>query len=192
MASASESYSFPPASFRPLLAEIATLLTSGSSPATLAVAETTSGGLISASLLSVPGASKWYIGGATLYTTKSRSAWCGWSEQNIKDYRGATPEVVTGLATHVCNTLEAAYCIGESGATGPTVPGKPFLHVAGRTYIAFVSRAGGVAVRMVDTGLADREKNMIAFTEAALQLIRDVLSGEAQLEYVEKEDETKL
>jgi len=80
-----EDYSFPPASFKPLLTDISGLLRSTSS--TLAVAETTTGGLVSAALLSVPGASKFFVGGATLYTTKSRRVWAGWTDKNLMNYK---------------------------------------------------------------------------------------------------------
>lgn len=80
-----EDYSFPPASFKPLLNEISELLRSTSS--TLAVAETTTGGLVSASLLSVAGASKFFVGGTTVYTTKPRKVWAGWTDENVANYR---------------------------------------------------------------------------------------------------------
>jgi hypothetical protein len=51
------------------------------------VAETTTGGLVSAALLSVSGASKFFVGGGTLYTTKSRRAWAGWTDKNLVDYK---------------------------------------------------------------------------------------------------------
>lgn len=91
MASQAES-PFPPPSFRPLLAEISSLLTQptktgDNTPITIAVAETTTGGLISAALLSVAGASKFYVGGATLYTRESRLLWGGWDEKQLKDYK---------------------------------------------------------------------------------------------------------
>ena len=136
---------FPPATLRPLLTEISALLAKPgdplAGPISLAVAETTSGGLISAALLSVPGASKWYVGGATLYTKKSRELWGGWGAKDLNDYkcvfsdrgllarlpidrpfirRGPTEDVVAGLASHVRSTLDATYCIGESGTAGPT------------------------------------------------------------------------
>lgn len=92
MASHSES-SFPPASLRPILAEVAELLANAQNPedpsarVTVAIAETTTGGILSAALLSVSGASKWYAGGATLYNLKSRIAWGGWGEKEIQSYR---------------------------------------------------------------------------------------------------------
>lgn len=174
-----EDYSFPPASFKPLLTEISGLLRSTSS--TLAVAETTTGGLVSAALLSVSGASKFFVGGATVYTTKSRRIWAGWTDENLLNYKGPTPQLVTELAVNVREQMDATYCIGESGATGPTVPGPPFVHVAGQTCIAIVSREG-FATRVVNTGVAEREKNMVAFTKASLVLLRDVLAGDIKLE----------
>jgi len=78
------------------------------------------GGIISASILSTPGASKIYKGGLTLYTLESRVAFAGWTEETIKAYRGPTEDVVRGLAESVRRTLEATYCICESGTAGPT------------------------------------------------------------------------
>lgn len=78
------------------------------------------GGIISASLLSTPGASKIYKGGLTLYTLESRIAFAGWTEDTIKAYKGPTEDVVKTLAENVRNTLKATYCICESGTAGPT------------------------------------------------------------------------
>jgi len=161
---------FPPTSLRPILAEISTLLAKNgdnAAPISLAVAETTSGGLVSAALLSVPGASKWYAGGVTLYTRKSRRVWGGWEGKDPTDYTGPTEEIVAGLASHVCSALDATYCISESGTAGPTAPGKPFVHsVPGRVALAVASKSGQMVTRVVDTGLGnDRERNMVAFAE---------------------------
>lgn len=85
--------SFPPPSLRPILAELSTLLANApnlenpSAPATLAIAETTTGGIVSAALLSVSGASKWYAGGVTLYTKQSRIVWGGWGDKEMQNYK---------------------------------------------------------------------------------------------------------
>ncbi|KAH7912852.1 hypothetical protein BJ138DRAFT_1147317 [Hygrophoropsis aurantiaca] len=174
-------YSFPPPSFRPLLEEIASLLTSTSS--TLCVAETTTGGLVSAALLSVPGASKWYVGGATLYSGVSRKALAGWTDENFKDYKGPTTELVATLATDIREKLGTTYCIGESGATGPTVRGGIYVHsVAGRTCMALASSNGGIATKVINTGKTVRQENMILFAQETLQFLRDVLAGDVKLE----------
>jgi PncC family amidohydrolase len=174
-----EDFSFPPVSFKPVLNEISEFLKSNSS--TLAVAETTTGGLVSASLLSVSGASKFFVGGATVYTAKPRQAWAGWTDENVASYHGPTPDLVTELAANVREQMDVTYCIGEWGAAGPTVLGPPVVHVVGQTYIAVVSREG-FATRLVNTGVAEREKNMMAFTKATLVLLRDVLAGDVKLE----------
>lgn len=93
------------------------------------------GGLISASLLSTPGASKIYKGGLTLYTLESRIAFAGWTEETRAAYKGPTEDVVKGLAENVRGTLGATYCVCESGTAGPTgeVPGtgrRKFVSIA--------------------------------------------------------------
>lgn len=77
--------SFPPSTFSPILKRISTALVD--QKATVAIAETTSGGLISAALLSTPGASAWYKGGGVLYTLESRTEWAGWTEEDTKSYK---------------------------------------------------------------------------------------------------------
>ncbi|KAG2036584.1 hypothetical protein BDR03DRAFT_865840, partial [Suillus americanus] len=96
---------------------------------TLAVAETKTGGLVSASLLSVSGASKFFVGGVTVYTTKPRKAWAGWTDENVVNYSGPTMELVTELAANVREQMVVTYCIGEWGAASPTVLGPPIVHV---------------------------------------------------------------
>ena len=78
------------------------------------------GGIISASLLSTPGASGFYKGGLTLYTLESRIAFAGWTQESIKNYKGPTPEIVAGLAENVRGKLGSTYTICESGTAGPT------------------------------------------------------------------------
>jgi len=170
---------FPPNSLRPILVELRQLVAASSTPVKIAVAETSTGGLISASLLSLPGASKFYAGGTTLYTLMARKAWGGWTDADIEAYQGPTEAVVGKLARNVCQTLNATHCIGESGATGPTAPAVANHNsVIGRTCLAVVLADDTVVTRTIKTDLGgDREANMVAFTQAALQLLRDVLAG---------------
>ena len=76
---------FPPESFGPLLEKISAHLKSNKQ--TVSVVETAAGGLISAALLSVPGASEYYKGGITAYTLPSRIAFSSWTEEMLKDYK---------------------------------------------------------------------------------------------------------
>ncbi|KAF2134387.1 hypothetical protein P153DRAFT_371777 [Dothidotthia symphoricarpi CBS 119687] len=171
------SSTFPPAELREIVKEVATLLKERSE--TISVAETAAGGLISASLLSFPGASGFYSGGLTLYTLQSRIAYAGWTEDAIKDYKGPTPDIVSGLAAHTRQTLGSTYTVSESGTAGPT-GGQTRNRTPGYVALAVASDKG-VATREVETGSVDREANMVRFAVEGLRLVRDVIKGEEKL-----------
>src|SRR5215470_6672498 len=76
--------------------EIAALLTERGE--TVCVAESTTGGLVSAALLWVAGASKYYAGGSVLYTLGSRTALAGVPASMFENYRGTTPEMIAVIA----------------------------------------------------------------------------------------------
>ncbi|OAL45008.1 hypothetical protein IQ07DRAFT_615320 [Pyrenochaeta sp. DS3sAY3a] len=168
--------SFPPTELRQIVHEVATLLKSRNE--TISVAETAAGGLISAALLSFPGASTFYKGGLTLYTLESRLAFAGWTPAHIESYKGPTPAVVAGLAEHTRTTLGSTYTVSESGTAGPT-GGKTRNRTPGYVALA-VAGEGGTVTREVETGRAEREANMVVFAVEALTLVRDVLAGEAE------------
>lgn len=150
-----------------LAAEIASLLTQRGE--TVAVAETTAGGLVSAALLSVAGASRYYVGGGVVYTLDSRIALAGVSAEQYANYRGTTPEMLVSLAESMRQRLEATWCIAESGLAGPTGGGSGAS--PGRTTIAV---SGPVArTQVIETGVSDREENMVEFTTRALRFLRD-------------------
>jgi PncC family amidohydrolase len=137
----------------------------------VAVAESTSGGLVSAALLWVAGASKYYAGGGVTYTLASRTALAGVPSIRYVDYHGTTPEMLAELAESMRQRLDANWCIAESGLAGPTSgrsganPGKVTLAVAGplsRTVIA-------------ETGISDREANMVEFATLALRYLNDAI-----------------
>jgi nicotinamide-nucleotide amidase len=134
---------------------------------TVAVAESTAGGLVSAALLWVPGASRYYRGGGVLYTRQSRIVMAGMTPEQFENYRGATPENVSAMAESLRDLLQATWCVAEAGTAGPTgaVPGRTVLAVAGP-----VSR-----VETLETGSSDREANMSEFATRALRLLRDAL-----------------
>lgn len=111
---------FPPPALRGAASKVASLLRDRNE--TISVAETAAGGLISAALLATPGASKVYRGGATLYTLESRIAFGGWTQADIDNYTGPSPDLVAGLAKHVRDTLGSTYAVAESGTAGPTAP----------------------------------------------------------------------
>ncbi|KAH7021298.1 putative competence/damage-inducible CinA family protein [Microdochium trichocladiopsis] len=175
---------FPPLRVRALAAEVVALLKLRKE--TVSVAETAAGGIISASLLAQPGASKVFKGGLTLYTLESRVAFAGWTQADIDAYRGPTPQVVQGLAENVRARLGSTYTVCESGTAGPTggntpnrTPGYVALAVASA---ATTDPSGGEAVvdtkEISNTGNGtDREANMISFAEEALRFLLQVITG---------------
>ncbi|KAF4304081.1 CinA [Botryosphaeria dothidea] len=135
------------------------------------------GGLISAAILSVPGASAVYRGGLTLYTLESRLAFGGWTQEQIDNFSGPSIYCVLGLAEHVRGTLKSTYAIAESGSAGPTNWGKTDNMKAGYVALAVASSAGCVE-REIETGLVDRDANMVKFAVEALRLVKDVISAD--------------
>lgn len=161
--------SFLNAEQKELAAEIARILTERRE--TVAVAEATTGGLVSAALLSVAGASAYFRGGGILYTLISRNRLAGIPEAQMTGYRGPTTDVILSLADGLRERLDATWGIGESGIAGPT--GSRYGHPVGYTTIAVVGPVR--RAEAIETGLADREANMIEFTTRTLRLFLDAL-----------------
>ncbi|KAJ5772541.1 competence/damage-inducible protein CinA [Penicillium odoratum] len=163
---------FPPPSLQPLIQEVFDLLRARNE--TISVAETAAGGLISACLISAPGASAIYKGGTTVYTLESRLSFGGWTSESVNGYTGPTTEIVAGLADHSRLTLGSTYAISESGTAGPT-GGTTKNRTPGYVALA-VSSAQGKFTREFETGSNDRAANMVVFAREALKLLRDVIS----------------
>jgi len=138
---------------------------------TVAVAESSAGGLINAALVAVPGASSYYLGGAIVYTLAGRSALLGLSAQDMANIRSASEPFAKLLARRVRNNLGATWGLSETGASGPT--GNRYGDAAGHACIAV---SGPVdAVITVETGSADREGNMWLFARRAIELLEACL-----------------
>ncbi|GJE88042.1 competence/damage-inducible CinA family protein [Phanerochaete sordida] len=164
---------FPPPSLAPYISQIAALLTERKQK--VAVAETAAGGLISASLLSVPGASAYYAGGITTYTLASRIELCGFTQEDFVGYKGPTPAIVEKLAKNTRGKLDAAYAIAESGTAGPGA--TPPTATPGYVALA-IATPSGVVSKELKTGQDDRAANMVLFAEEALKFFLQVLTEE--------------
>jgi nicotinamide-nucleotide amidase len=156
--------------FDPALADrvAATLTAHGE---TVAVAEGSCGGLISASLLAVPGASRYFVGGSVIYTRRAKEALFP-DIPTADGMRGATEEWATWLARAARDRLGTTWGIGEGGAAGPT---NPYGDPAGHAWFAVAGPGDEVRTRHVLTGLEDRSSNMVEFTKAALSLLEECL-----------------
>ncbi len=139
---------------------------------TVSVAEGSAGGLISAALLSIPGASAYYVGGTVVYTLAASRAWMAGEVDVPAGMRGATEAFAGYLAASVRRKVSSTWGLGEAGAAGPA---NPYGDPAGHSWLAVDGPQ--VVTRHVLTGLDDRSDNMIAFASAALELFGEVLEG---------------
>jgi len=139
----------------------------------IAVAESTTGGLISAALLSVPGASAYFIGGAVVYTLKARRAMLDVPDSAFAGIKSVTEEGAMILARAALARFAVTWSIAEIGASGPT--GNRYGDKAGHSCIAV---AGPLERSItVETGVADRVANMRTFSAAALNLLIQSMSS---------------
>ena len=134
---------------------------------TVAVAESSAGGLISASLLAVPGASAYYRGGGVIYTGAARQGLLGISDEDMAGMRASTEPYALLKARTVRESLGTTWGLSETGASGPT--GNRYGDAAGHACFAVT----GPIERSItlETGDADREANMWRFAKAALELL---------------------
>lgn len=138
---------------------------------TVGVAEGAAGGLLSAALLAVPGASAYYGGGAVIYTPAASRAFMVGAVPVPPGLRGATEEFALWLARSVRSRLDTTWGLGEGGAAGPA--GNPYGDPAGHAWVAV---SGPLErTRHVLTGSEDRPANMAAFAAAALALLAECL-----------------
>src|SRR6186997_2393960 len=140
---------------------------------TIVVAESSTGGLISAALLALPGASAYFLGGAVVYTQIARRALLDLPDISALGMRASTEPYARLLAQTARQRFAASWALAESGATGPS--GNRYGDPAGHTCIAVagpVERA--ITLR---TGSADRLANMDAFAKRSLELLVDVVAA---------------
>ena len=134
---------------------------------TIATSESSCGGLISATLVAVPGASAYYLGGAVVYTRVSQEALLQVPDSAMADIRASTEAYALLNARRVRESMGTIWALSETGASGPT--GNRYGDAAGHACIAVSGPIERVIT--VETGDPDREANMWVFTKAALDLL---------------------
>ena len=138
---------------------------------TIGVSESSGGGLISACLLAVPGASAYFMGGAVTYARTSHRAFLQVPDEALTDIRSSTEQYALLNARAVRERLDTTWGFAETGASGPT--GNRYGDAAGHTCVA----VSGPVERSItlETGESDRETNMWAFVDAAFGLLEECL-----------------
>ena len=138
---------------------------------TVAVSESSSGGLVSAALLAVPGASAFFMGGAVVYTEVARSALLGIGPAEMAGIRSASEPYALLLARTLRTRFGTTWGIAETGAAGPS--GNRYGDPAGHTCVAISGPLERVAT--LETGSAARARNMRSFAGALLDLLADAV-----------------
>jgi nicotinamide-nucleotide amidase len=142
---------------------------------TISIAESSTAGVISAVLLAVPGASAYFMGGAVVYTRKSRTELLAVTEAEFAAMSGITPSTepyALLFARKIRERMETTWSVGETGTAGPT--GSRYGHAAGHSCIAVIGPSGEHATT-IETSKSDRVDNMRAFAAAALDLLEKTL-----------------
>lgn len=151
---------------------------------TVAVAESSAGGLVSAALLAIPGASAFFLGGAVVYSRRAGKALMGLTAADMVGLRAETEPYARMMAARARGMHRATWGLCESGAAGPS--GSPYgdaaghicVAVAGADAMAGAAGAGnGTHSRTLATGLSDRPTNMDLFARELLRLFDEVLQG---------------
>jgi PncC family amidohydrolase len=138
---------------------------------TVSVTESSSGGLVSAALLAIPGASAFFVGGAVVYTKQARLSLLGLSGGDMQGLRAETEPYARLIAGRVRDNLGTTWGLGESGAAGPK--GSPYGDSPGHVCLAVVGNSATSATR--ETGLENRTQNMDLFARYLLALFEEVL-----------------
>lgn len=192
---------FPPPEITDIVQEIASILRSRNQ--TLAISEAACGGLISAYIVSVPGASDFYIGGKLLYSLKQRLKLSGWSDEEIANYMGPSEQVALKLARTAKYELGSTYVLSETGFAGPSTDlhlsnrenesatlasevkktsnsngngnenGRVVPHV-GTVFLGFTGPNGDFSTEK-EFGNQERSKNMSDFAKFALEFLLEQL-----------------
>src|SRR5574341_2401064 len=134
---------------------------------TIAVAESSAGGLISAALLAVPGASAYFLGGGVIYTQAARRALLRVSDESVRGTRSSTEAYALLKARAIRELLGATWGLAETDVSGPT--GNRYGDAPGHACLAVTGPVERVIT--LETGHGERERNMAAFAKAALELL---------------------
>jgi nicotinamide-nucleotide amidase len=134
---------------------------------TIAIAESSTGGLISAALLAVPGASAYFLGSAVVYTRDARRILVDIDDEAMKGIRSASEPYAKLLAGQIRQRFSTDWGLSETGATGPT--GNRYGDAAGHSCIGVAGPKQSVMT--LETGSSDRLGNMHVFANTALNFL---------------------
>ena len=138
---------------------------------TIGIAESSSGGLIAAHLLAIPGASRYFLGGSVIYTRVAQRNLLGVNDEQMEGLRASTEQYASLNAKTIRDLLGTTWGLSETGATGPT--GNRYGDSAGHSCIGV---SGPLSrTKTLETAVEQREENMVSFTKASLAFLIECL-----------------
>lgn len=140
----------------------------------LAVADGATGGLIMASLLTVPGALNFFVGGGVVYSFRARDVLFAQPREAYKGIRGPCQEYAELQARSIRDNMHADWGIAESGSVGGS--NHPGGAPSGLSVVAVAGPDGLLRHTVLETESDDRIANMYAFTRNALNFLETTIS----------------
>ncbi|MBT6306637.1 MAG: CinA family protein [Rhodospirillaceae bacterium] len=143
---------------------------------TLAISESSSGGLISAALLSIPGASAYFMGGGVIYTHRAREVLLDIDFKEHPGVRSSSEPYALLAANTIRERLGTYWGLAETGAAGPK--GNRYGDASGHTCVAVSGPVEQVIT--LETGISDREENMWLFAKKSLETLENSILDHKQ------------
>jgi nicotinamide-nucleotide amidase len=136
--------------------------------ATLAVAESCTGGLVAERLTSISGSSRYFLGGAIVYCNELKTSFADVPAHMLEKHGAVSREVAAALAEGIRYRCETTLGLGITGVAGPTggTPGKP----VGLVYHALASEQGTEVIERKFPG--DRKRVRWFASQQALDMVR--------------------
>lgn len=138
---------------------------------TLATAESCTGGLLAQRITSLSGSSRYFLGGAVVYSNELKTQFAGVPKALIDKHGAVSREVAQALAEGIRKRCLSSYGVGITGVAGPT--GGTEQKPVGLLYVALAGEEGTQVVERNFPG--DRARIRQFATEQALEMIRRAL-----------------
>ena len=138
---------------------------------TLAVAESCTGGLLAERITSVSGSSRYFLGGAVVYSNPLKTQFANVPKTLIGQHGAVSREVAVAMAEGIRKRCVSSYGIGITGVAGPS--GGTEQKPVGLVYIALAGEEGTQVVERNFPG--DRKRIRQFATQQALEMIRRAL-----------------
>lgn len=137
--------------------------------ASVAVAESCTGGLLGKMITDLPGSSDYFWGGVISYSNTAKQLFLGVSETTLLEHGAVSPETAREMAEGLRRQTGTTYALSITGIAGPEGGSKE--KPVGLVYIA-IAYEGGYQVRELRLGLPDRDFIRIVSAKSALDLLR--------------------